>query len=519
MRVQHRAFPLAFTLITAILLPACDATSQLGLELVVSGLDRPLFLTAPEGDADRLFIVEQDGVIQVVANGSLLPTPFLDLTALVDASANEEGLLGMAFHPDYLSNGLFYVNYTTTVGGTQQHIAQYAVQGDPATSNVANAASETIIVTLPKPFENHNAGMLAFGPDGMLYAATGDGGSGNDPNNNGQNRNSRLGKILRIDVDSGAPYVPADNPFVGMVDHEELIWAYGLRNPWRFSFDRMTGDMFIGDVGQNTWEELDFLPADSTGGENLGWKLAEGFECRGGGGACGTDPGFTPPIHAYRTDVDGDSVVGGYVYRGAAFPALQGAYFFGDSGFSRVWSLRYDPESGDVSELQERTVELELSGQDVSFPASFGEDGVGELYLVNLSGTIHRITGPAVDPEPNVIKANIPDGFVEAGARLELTAPAGSAYQWKKDGSPVLPDGGRITGITSVELIFDPVEQDDAGTYTCAYDDGAKAAAETEPYTLNVLPVGSLPAINSVLMLFVAVVFMMGGISAVLVKR
>lgn len=520
MRNTQRRGPCCALLVLLGFLPACSASGQLGLEPVVTGLTRPVFLTAPPGDTLRLFIVEQAGVIRIVENEVLLATPFLDISTLVDASANEEGLLGMAFHPDYLNNGLFYLNYTTTVGGTSQRIVEYSVLGDPLTSNAADPNSEVSIVSLPKPFENHNAGMLAFGPnDGMLYASTGDGGSGNDPQDNGQNVNSRLGKILRIDVDAGAPYVPVDNPFVGMPNHEELIWSYGLRNPWRFSFDRLTGDLFIGDVGQSTWEEIDFQAAAGAGGRNYGWRIAEGFECRGGGGACGTNPGFTPPIHVFRTNVDGNSVVGGYVYRGNAIPTLQGTFFFADSGFSKVWTLRYDPIADTVSEFQERTAELEAGGQNIANPSSFGEDGRGELYLLNLNGTVHRVTGPPPEPASNVITANVPEGFVEEGAYLVLTAPNGSTYQWKKGGVDVMPGGGRITGITSQELTFNPVLQSDSGVYTCEYDDGTKAPTVTEPYGLDVLAPGSLPAINNLLALIAVVVFLTGGLSVIWLRR
>ncbi len=522
MRVPEFAVRISLLMI-APLLPSCTASGELGLEPIVTGLNRPIFLTAPAGDPDRLFVVEQDGVIWVVEGGSVVATPFLDITAVVDSSAGEEGLLGMAFHPDYFANGLFYLNYTTEVGGTASRIVQYSVTGDPLTSNVADAGSEVILVTLPKPFENHNAGMLAFGPnDGFLYASTGDGGSGNDPQDNGQNLNSRLGKILRIDVDAGPPYVPATNPFVGMPNHEPLVWSYGLRNPWRFGFDRETGDLFVGDVGQGAWEEVDFQPAESTGGENHGWKIAEGFECRGGGGTCGTTAGFTPPIHVYPTNVDGNSVVGGYVYRGSAIPTLRGVYFFADSGFSKVWSLRYDPVSDTVSEFQERTAELESGGQNVSNPTSFGEDGVGELYLVNINGTVHRITGPAGEPEPNVITPSLPDEFIENGAVLTLSAPSGSDYRWMKNGIDVAPDSGdpdRITGMTNEDLVFDPVLESDAGVYTCEYDNGLKAVLVTEPYTLQVLPAGTLPAVNHLLLLIAGSVLLTGGLTAIWLRH
>ena len=518
MRYSRCSVPLYLLLLG--LIPACGASGQLGLEPVATGLTRALVVTAPAGDESRLFIMQQGGIIRAIEDDVLLGTPFLDISAIVDSSFNEEGLLGMVFHPDYFNNGLFYLNYTTTEGGIAQRIVQYSVLGDPVTSNVADPASEVLIVSLPKPFDNHNAGMLAFGPnDGMLYASTGDGGSANDPQDNGQNVNTLLGKVLRIDVDAGPPYVPADNPFVGVANHQELVWAYGLRNPWRFSFDRLTGDMFIGDVGQANWEEIDFEAADSAGGHNYGWKIAEGFECRGGGGTCGTDPGFTPPIHVFPTNVDGNSVVGGFVYRGSAIPTLEGTYFFGDSGFSRVWSFRYDAQTDTVSEFQERTAELEAGGENIANPAAFGEDGKGELYILNLNGTVYRITGPPPEVEPSFITASLPEGFIEEGTTLVLMAPGGSDYQWKKGGVDVTPDGDRLTGITSQDLVFDPVVQSDAGVYTCAFDNGAKVATETEPYTLDVLASGSLPVINTLFVLTAIVVLMTGSLSFIWQRR
>lgn len=519
MKHVQRTWVLCLLMVPAALLPACNASGQLGLEPVVTGLNRPLFLTSPPGDTNRLFIIEQAGVIRVVENGTLLETPFLDLSGVVDSNSNEEGLLGMAFHPDYMTNGLFYVNYTTTVGGTSQQIVEYSVLGDPATSNVADPSSDVPILALPKPQDNHNAGMMAFGPnDGMLYISTGDGGGANDPLNSGQSLNTLLGKVLRLDVSLPYPHVPADNPFVGLPDHEERVWAYGLRNPWRFSFDRDTGDLFIGDVGQGAWEEIDFQPASSTGGENYGWRVAEGFQCRGGGGTCGTNPGFTPPIHALRTNVDGDSIVGGYVYRGNKIANLNGTYFFADSGFSRVWSFRYDPDTGTMTEFQERTAELESGGGDINHPSSFGEDAEGNLYILNLNGTVYRITGPAPEFPPNIITANLPQGFIEEGARLVLTAPEGSGYVWKKDGVEVTPDGGRISGLNERDLVFDPVLESDEGVYTCEYENGAEFF-ETEPYVLEVLAPGSLPVLTNLFAFVMAIVLATGGLTALWLRR
>ncbi len=308
---------------------------------VASGLSRPVFVTAPPDDFDRIFILEQHtGRIRILNLPALEmnETPFMTIANL--ATGNEQGLLGMAFAPDYDSSGRFYVNYTpvTDTPSAVTQIARGTVLDDP---DVANTSLE-VILSITQPFSNHNGGWIGFGPNGYLYIATGDGGSANDPGDRAQNITSqRLGKLLRIDVGGRSGFtIPADNPFVG-IHGDDVIWAYGLRNPWRCSFDRLTGDLYIADVGQASVEELDFQPAGSPGGENYGWPCMEGSLCLGSSAGCTCDAdGLTAPIHEY-THSSGCSVTGGYVYRGSAMPDLRGTYFFADYCSGGIWSFDY----------------------------------------------------------------------------------------------------------------------------------------------------------------------------------
>ena len=387
----------------AILLAACLivvagnalAQNRVGLEPVAQGLSSPLFVTAPPGDTRRLFIVERGGAIRLLLDGMLQPTPFLTLSGNGFVSGGETGLLGLAFHPDYASNGLFFVNYTARPGAQlMTRIARFQVSANP---NEANPASETILLTYDQPFANHNGGMMAFGPDGYLYMASGDGGSGNDPQDNAQNLDKLLGKLLRIDVDAtdqGDYGIPATNPFVGQQGARGEIWDYGLRNPWRFSFDRLTGDLWMGDVGQGAWEEVDYEAAGGGGGNNYGWREFEANRCNTDAesqGACDAlESSAVFPVHEYPRS-DGQSITGGYVYRGALLPDLVGNYFFGDFVSARVWSLNLTTDPAEV--VHEWTGDIQPAGTPLSQLASFGEDADGELYLVSLAGTIYRL-GP-----------------------------------------------------------------------------------------------------------------------------
>jgi cysteine-rich repeat protein len=356
---------------------------------VASGLDKPLYVTTPPFDTGRLFVPEQTGAIRIVQNGTLLPTPFLDLTGSVSC-CGERGLLGLAFHPDFWTNGYFYVDYTNTAGNTV--IARYTVSGDP---NVADAGSALVLLTITQPFPNHNGGQLAFGPDGKLYVGMGDGGSGGDPGNRAQNPSVLLGKILRLDVDrAGPPWAATDNPFYddGATPPLDEIWDLGLRNPWRFSFDRATGDLYIGDVGQDTYEEIDFEPHGSPGGVNYGWRVFEGNgHCFVGDPQCATPEDFVMPVTEYTHD-EGCSVSGGYVYRGCAMPDLRGTYFYGDycSAFIRTFT---GVSGGRAQNPQDVTAELAPGGGlSIDSISSFGEDARGEIYITDLNdGEVYKI--------------------------------------------------------------------------------------------------------------------------------
>lgn len=346
---------------------------RLQLQKVAGGLTQPLFLDAPQGDS-RLFIVEQPGRIKVVSGGSLLPVPFLDIADLV-GTGGERGLLGLAFHPQYAVNGRFYVNYTDTSGDTR--VAEYRAGTDP---NKADRASGRVILTVDQPASNHNGGMLAFGPDGYLYAALGDGGGGGDQFGHGQRSGTLLGSLLRIDVDSGDQYgIPADNPFVAGGGAAE-VWVYGLRNPWRFSFDDQR--LYIADVGQGKWEEIDVLTTGD-GGANLGWSIMEGTHCYNPSSGCNRT-GLTLPAFEYGHG-EGCSVTGGYVYRGNAVPELNGHYFYGDFCSGWVRSFRYT--GGGVADPWDWTADLGT----IASLTSFGTDGQGELYVVSGRGDVYRI--------------------------------------------------------------------------------------------------------------------------------
>lgn len=346
---------------------------------VVDGLNRPLFVTHAGDDSGRLFLVQQSGEILIIEDGAVLEQPFLNVSQLISQSAlsasyTEQGLLGLAFHPDYETNGHFFINYTDTSGATI--VARYTVS--LSNPNIADVTSAQTIFQISQPFANHNGGHMDFGPDGYLYISLGDGGSANDPLGAGQNKALLLGSILRLDVNGDLPYaIPEDNPFVGDDTGADEVWSYGLRNVWRFSFDRATGDMYLGDVGQNEWEEINFQSADSPGGENYGWNIWEATHPF----ARGTAENHVLPFAEYNHGV-GCSVTGGYVYRGEAIPQLEVAYLFGDYCSGRVWVSYRD------SNMQWNTNEFLQTGFQIS---SFGEDEAGELYIIDYGGTLYRI--------------------------------------------------------------------------------------------------------------------------------
>jgi len=386
--------------------------------VITSGLTSPVAITNAGDGSGRLFITEQTGTIRIWNGTSLLPTPFLDIHTLVSC-CGEQGLLSVAFHPNYPTNGFFYVNYTNTGGNTV--IARYHVTGDP---NVADPASASILLTIPQPYANHNGGQLQFGADGFLYIGMGDGGSGGDPQNRSQNLGELLGKILRIDVDGAPPYaVPPTNPFVAVPGARPEIWAYGLRNPWRFSFDRATHDLYIGDVGQNLWEEVDFQPASSAGGENYGWRLMEGFHCYNPSTGC-NDGTLTLPILEYGHN-PGCSVTGGYVYRGSSIPQLYGTYLYGDYCSGVIWGASRSC-AGAWS-----TAPLVDSPLNIS---SFGEDESGEIYVTHIGGAVYRVTATPDHLAPSATDMS-PSAAVVGGPGFTLTVngsgfDGGSVVRW-----------------------------------------------------------------------------------------
>ena len=376
--------PMRRFLLAALLLSGCSSDSiedpdplptlvSLTLQEVASGLNGPVYATSPSSDA-RLFIVEQPGRIRIVQGGSLLATPFLDITSRV-GTGGERGMLSVAFHPQYAANGFFYVYFTGTDGAIR--VERFTVS---ANANAANAASAKVILTVPHPRSNHNGGLAMFGPDGMLYLGLGDGGGGGDPDLNGQNVNSLLGKLLRIDVNSGDPYgIPSGNPFATRTDARREIWAYGLRNPWRFAFDRSAGNLYVADVGQNALEEVNVV-ASTRAGVNYGWNITEGSSCYNAG-SCNRN-GLELPVLEYGHGNNQCSVTGGFVYRGTAIPQLAGTYFYADYCAGWVKSFTYNGSASD---------QRDWNFGSIGNVTSFGEDSSGEIYITSSNGRVYKI--------------------------------------------------------------------------------------------------------------------------------
>lgn len=378
----------------------------ISLSQVVTGLSAPTVITHAGDGSNRIFVAERAGRIRIIKSGVLQATPFLDISARINSGGGEQGLLGIAFPPDYASKGYFFVNYTNKNGIGDTVVSRFRITGNP---DIADPNSEEIVLTQTQPYANHNGGEIQFGRDGFLYIALGDGGSGGDPQNYAQNPASLLGKILRIDVEppSASPIAPASgvytyylpfiarkqntlsysipltNPYTNTVGYRGEIWAWGLRNPWRFSFDRLTGDMYIGDVGQGAREEIDFQSTSSPGGENYGWRCYEGTAAYNTSG-CLPPASYVFPVVDYSHSL-GCSVTGGYVYRGSSYPAMQGIYFYGDYCSRRIWGLQFDAGTWQSSQL--------LTA--VSNISTFGEDEAGELYVAGYgNGILYKITSP-----------------------------------------------------------------------------------------------------------------------------
>lgn len=404
----------ALVIVALMLLPAASARAQaVGTVLFASGLASPTYVTAPAGDFTRLFVTELSGDIEILdaTTGAQRAAPFLTIPGV-----DGEGLQGLAFHPDYATNGFFYVYY---FDNNASHLVRYTRSANP---DLADGASAFPILTIPQPAGNHNGGWIGFGPDGFLYVPGGDGGNQHDPSDNGQSITGELlANVLRIDVngddfpaDTGRNYaIPSGNPFVGITGEDE-IWAYGLRNPFRASFDRLTGDFYIGDVGQNTREEIDFQLAASSGGENYGWRLREGTIATPTGGIGGPQPpGGVNPVYDYLHGtgaIQGNSVTGGYVYRGP-ITSISGKYFFGDFQNERIWSIEHNGVA--VTEFLDWTTAFVPDIGTINEIVGFGEDAAGNLYIVDLGGQVFRVVGPvggipALGGDPRALLALLP---------------------------------------------------------------------------------------------------------------
>ena len=447
----------------------------------VTGFDNPVHITHAGDGSQRLFVVEQEGRIRIVKSQTLLSTPFLDISARVSC-CGERGLLSVAFPPNYANKGHFYVNYTNNDGNTV--IARYRATSDP---DVANLNSEEILLTIEQPFPNHNGGQIAFGPDGYLYIGMGDGGSNGDPQGNGQRPETLLGKLLRIDVESGVtPYaVPANNPFVQSRFYRGEIWALGLRNPWRFSFDRQTGDLYVGDVGQGNYEEINFQSRTSFGGENYGWNTMEGKHCFNSNSCNQT--GLVLPIVEYSHS-EGCSVTGGVVYRGQQYPRLQGLYFYGDYCSGTIWGLKVTSTAVQPGLLLDSEYSI----------STFGEDEAGETYVADHGGgTIYRITDPnapsGADLTLSVIDA--PDPVV---VNNELTYSATITNKGPSSTAGVQMNISLPTGATFVSVSSSQGSCTGTATVNCQLNTLANGAKATVTLVLKPTATGGLSLTVSV---------------------
>jgi glucose/arabinose dehydrogenase len=408
MRTSSR--PAIFTALVFLTLTLQGAqVATAAVEQVISGLIDPVRLVAPSGDP-RLFVVERPGLVRIFSQSGTAIGTFLDINLQTNPSG-ERGLLGLAFPPDYATTGRFYISYTNLSGDTR--IARFTV--DSANPDLADASSQEDILAVDQPFSNHNGGHIEFGPDGYLYLGLGDGGSFDDPGNRAQNDQLLLGKMLRLDVSTPTGYaIPPTNPFVGESPRDE-IWAQGLRNPWCFAFDQATGDLYIGDVGQDLKEEVNMQPADEVEGLNYGWRLMEGEDCFNPSSNC-NDGSLILPIHTYTHGGNPFrcSISGGYVYRGNNLPSFDGRYFFSDYCSNQIWSLDWT-EAGGVGTVIDHSADMTPPG-GFGNVAAFGQDGLGELYILDLTlGKVFRITSAVAETQPvaavPTLYQNVPNPF------------------------------------------------------------------------------------------------------------
>lgn len=440
----------------------CAATSaQLAREVVATGLNFPMYVTSPAADFDRLFVIERNGVIRIVDldTNTVLPVPFLNISTRV-TTGGEGGFYSIAFHPEYATNGHFFVFYTTDINpGTPFQlgirVSRFTVSSDP---NVADAASETPFLEIVKPTSIHNGGMLAFrpgDPNHYLYISVGDGGPQCDPDQRAQSKGEKRGKILRIDVDAGpsgdvdAPFVPASNPYVGE-SGDDAVWVRGLRNPYRFSFDRLTGAMYIADVGQETREEINVVLPNSTGGENFGWDALEGsMEPPNCNLNSPPDNDMIPPIHEYLHNGEGAAVTGGFVYRGADYPDIAGRYYFADFVLGTVWSCIPGPTG--VTDLLNHTALFNPSLTNIT---SFGEDAAGRIYITDVQGTVARIVSPP-PPPPDIDQDLLPNEYEDdTGTFVSPTQTGTDPFDFDSDDDGVW-DGIEVTLGTDPNDPFD----------------------------------------------------------------
>ncbi|MGB2185586.1 MAG: PQQ-dependent sugar dehydrogenase [Akkermansiaceae bacterium] len=378
-----------FCLFLCLTLMPMTIHGKVGTRLIASGFKQPVWVSCPDGERDALWVVEKDGRIVILNRKTGAKSDFLDIRHLIKIRMNEQGLLGLAFSHDYNESGRFYVYYTNKLGDTE--ICRFTASGDH--KQHADPSTRELLLKIKQSARNHNGGWIDFGPDGFLYIATGDGGSANDPLNHGQDLSTHLGKILRIDVSAEKGYkIPADNPFLSQPSAMPEIYAYGLRNPWRCSWDRATRDFYIADVGQNHWEEINFLAAGQGKGANFGWRLREGMVATPKNNVGGPPPANAiDPIYVYKHGREADeglSVTGGYVYRGP-IESLHGKYFFADYANPRIWSI--EVKNGKAVNFQDWTEQLKPRQGNLNLIASFGEDSDGNLFIVSHSGDIHQV--------------------------------------------------------------------------------------------------------------------------------